>query len=197
MCGRAGIILLAIFATVFSLGAAGAPSPARSDIKSHFGLPAMPLDKALRDLAVQAKCNISYDPSIVAGLQAPALSGDFTIGRALSLLLKGTKLRAVNISENTIQIVEMPQSTSSDAGSIDYTDGENKSRDKKELEEIVVTGTHIVGVSSASPVIEIGREEIERSGFQTIGDLMLSVPQNFGGGYNPGTAVANSYVNNR
>jgi iron complex outermembrane receptor protein len=197
MCGRAGIILLAIFATVFSLGASGAPSPVRSDIKSHFDLRAEPLDKALRDLAVQAKCNISYDPSIVAGLQAPAISGEFTVGRALSLLLKGAKLRAVNINENTIQIVEMLQSTSPDAGSIDYTDGENKARDKKELEEIVVTGTHILGVSSASPVIEIGREEIERSGFQAISDLMLSVPQNFGGGYNPGSAVGNNQVNNR
>jgi iron complex outermembrane receptor protein len=199
MCGRAGIILLAIFATVFSLGASGAPSPVRSDIKSHFDLRAEPLDKALRDLAVQAKCNISYDPSIVAGLQAPAISGEFTVGRALSLLLKGTKLRAVNINENTIQITEMPpsrpQDTASDTASNSPTNHEDRSRDKKELEEIVVTGTHILGVSTPSPVIEIGREEIDRSGYTSITDVMLSLPENFGGGYNPATIVGNTQVN--
>jgi iron complex outermembrane receptor protein len=203
MCGRAGIILLAIFATLFSLGAAGAPSPVRLDIKSHFDLRAEPLDKALRDLAVQAKCNISYDPSIVAGLQAPAISGEFTVGRALSLLLKGTKLRAVNINENTIQITEMPQSrphgsasdAASDTASNSPTDHEDRSRDKRELEEIVVTGTHIFGVSTPSPVIEIGREEIDRSGYTSITDVMLSLPENFGGGYNPATIVGNTQVN--
>jgi iron complex outermembrane recepter protein len=224
MCGRAGIILLAIFATVFSLGAAGAPSPARSDVKSHFDLPAEPLDKALRDLAVQANCNISYEPSIVAGLQAPAIRGEFTADYALSLLLKGTRLRAVNVNENTLQILEKPQSTSRNAASAPKghdefgvahseinapssaaasadvysnipTAEENQARDKKELEEIVVTGTHIRGVSVPSPVIEIGREEIDRSGYTSITDLMLSLPQNFGGGYNPATIAGNTQVN--
>jgi iron complex outermembrane recepter protein len=224
MCGRAGILLLAIFAAVFSLDAsrstAGATSPARSEIKSHFDLPAESLDKALRDLAVQANCNISYEPSVVAGLQAPPISGEFTVSRALSLLLKGTTLRAVNVNDNTIQILERPQSTSRDAASApnghslngaapagtdvsspatpsadadsnNSTVPANKSRD---LEEIVVTGTHIRGVSIASPVIEMGREEIDRSGYTSIADVMLSLPQNFGGGYNAATMVGNTQV---
>jgi len=69
------------------------------------------LDKALRDFAVQANRNISYEPSIVAGLRAPAISGKFTVGRVLSLILKGTRLRAVNVNEHTIQILEDQQST--------------------------------------------------------------------------------------
>jgi hypothetical protein len=119
MCGRAGIVLLAIFATTFLLGAstsrASEPPAARSEIKSHFDLSAGPLDKALREFAVQANCNISYEPSIVAGFQTPAINGELTVGRVLSLLLKGTKLRAVNVNENTVQILETPQSTSRDA----------------------------------------------------------------------------------
>jgi iron complex outermembrane recepter protein len=228
MCGRAGILLLAILAAIFLLDAsrstAGATSPARSEIKSHFDMPAESLDKALRDLAVQANCNISYEPSIVAGLQAPPISGQFTVSHALSLLLKGTTLRAVNVNENTIQILERLPSTSRDAASAPNghsvngaapagTDvpspaalsadadsnrsqaADDKSRDKKELEEIVVTGTHIRGVSIASPVIEMGREEIDRSGYTSIADVMLSLPQNFGGGYNAATMVGNSQVN--
>jgi len=66
MCRRAGIFLLAILAGALSLSASPsaslAASQAGSETKSHFDLPAEPLDKALRDLAVQANCNISYEP---------------------------------------------------------------------------------------------------------------------------------------
>jgi iron complex outermembrane receptor protein len=230
MCARAGIILLAIFAAILSLGPSAAPAsetpPARNEVKSHFDLPAESLDKALRDFAAQANCNISYEPAIVAGLQAPAIKGDFTVARVLALLVKGTRLRAVNVNENTIQILEMSQSTSrtadsapngqypygvphtgadvpspavpsADADSQMSTAADDKSRDKKDLEEIIVTGTHIRGVSPPSPVIEIGREEIDRSGYTSIADLMLSLPQNFGGGYNAAAIVSNSPVNSR
>jgi iron complex outermembrane receptor protein len=208
MCGRAGIFLLAIFAAVLSFNAStSSAAPAAADttavatgveIKSHFDLPAEPLDKALRDAAIQANCNISYEPSIVAGLQAPAVKGDFTVGYALSLMLKGTKLRAVNVNENTIQILESPASTSQTAATSEngYHASASDAADK-DLEEIVVTGSHIVGVSIASPVIEIGREEIDRSGFTSVTDVMLSLPENFGGGYNPGASVNNSLVNAR
>src|ERR1700693_755979 len=121
MCGRAGIVLLAIFATIFLLSAPASPARATSsagtEIKLRFDLPAESLDKALRDFAVQANCNISYEPSIVIGLQTPAINGEFTVGRVLSLLLDGTRLRAVNVNENTIQILEKTQSTSRDAAS--------------------------------------------------------------------------------
>jgi outer membrane receptor protein involved in Fe transport len=227
MCGRAGTASLAIFAAILLLDAsrstAGPVSPIRSEIKSRFDLPAESLDKALRDLAVQANYNISYEPSAVAGLQAPPISGEFTVSRALSLLLKGTTLRAVSVNDNTIQILEKtqpvprdaasapnghsangaapagagvpsPTAPSADANQDNSTTPAEKSRD---LEEIVVTGTHIRGVSIASPVIEIGPEEIDRSGYTSIADLMLSLPQNFGGGYNSATMVSNSPVNSR
>src|SRR5271170_5642923 len=113
MCRRAGIVLLTIFASGLSLHASPSVSMAASSAgttsKSHFDLPAEPLDKALRDLAVQANRNISYEPSIVAGLSAPAVNGDFTVEDALALLLKGTSLRAVSVNADTIRIVVKPK----------------------------------------------------------------------------------------
>ena len=65
MRGRTGIIFLAIFSAVslidVSTSPANSASTADADIKSHFDIPAEPLDKALRDFAVQANLNISYD----------------------------------------------------------------------------------------------------------------------------------------
>jgi iron complex outermembrane recepter protein len=119
MCNRAGIILLATFASLLSFDSspswAGEPSAASPEVSSHYDLPAESLDKALRDFALQAKCNLSYEPSIVAGLQAPAISGNYKASHVLSLLLKGTKLRAANINDNTIQILERTPSTSRDS----------------------------------------------------------------------------------
>ena len=244
MCVRAGIILPAICAAVLSLNtstssadaaspvgsraapgpmpATGGPSILGSDIKLHFDVAGGPLDKALRDFAVQAGRNISYEPSVVAGLQAPPIKGEFTAGDALSLLLKGTKLRAVNVDNKTIRIIEKTNAAAGGAAeardnhhphdaetalpsqaepgspaSANSAAGESNAGGDKDLAEIVVTGTHIRGASVASPVIELGREEIDRSGYTSVADLMLSLPQNFGGGYNAATAVANSQVNNR
>lgn len=158
-----------------------------ADVKAHFDLPSEPMDRALRDFAVQANCNISFEPSLVAGLEAPAVKGEYPRDAALSMLLAGTSLRAVAVNDNTIQVVK-------DHGGADF---DKKTAEKRELEEIVVTGTHIRGVSAVSPVIEIGREEIDRSGYASLSDLLLSVPQDFGGGINVGTIVNNSQVNGR
>jgi len=147
MCNRAGIILLAIFATLASLDAstclAESTSAAGPGVSSQFNLPAESLDKALRDFALQAKCNISYEPTIVAGLQAPAINGDFTVSHVLSVLLRGTKLRAVNVNDNTIQILERPRSASRNTVSAPGTPDP-------------ITGTHTVaaennGVASVTP----------------------------------------------
>ena len=222
---RVGLLLLAVFTACLALGASIAFAAA--DSKSHFDLPAEPLDKALQAFAIQAHCQISYEPSLVSGIQAPPLKGEFTRADALSVLLKGTNLKAVNIDQAVIRVLQkgVPASreTTSETSSSNASGGparlagdgsnanagaeaapgsdrtasgkgDDKSRDK-DLEEIIVTGTHIRGISMASPTIEIGREEIDRSGYTSIADLMQSLPENFGGGYNPATIVGNTQVN--
>lgn len=59
----------------------------------------------------------------------------------------------------------------------------------EELEEIVVTGSHIRGGDPSAPMIRLGRAEIERTGFSVSGDLVRSLPQNFSGGNNPQVGV--------
>ncbi len=76
-----GIVSLALAAALLSFHVS--TSLAAADIKSRFDLPEEPLDKALRDFAVQANCNISYEPSIVAGLEAPAIKGEYTPANVL------------------------------------------------------------------------------------------------------------------
>jgi iron complex outermembrane receptor protein len=185
--------LVGMFAVLFLI--ASFTSRADADARVRFDLPAETLDKALRDLALQAHCNIGYEPSVVAGLQAPAINGDFTAAEALTRLLVGTRLVTIRVDENTIRVVEKAQGIFQSPGSARSSDEAgtgDSDAGKSDISEIVVTGSHIRGVSSASPVIEIGRDEIDRSGYTSISDLMLSLSQNFGGGYTPSAAVANS-----
>lgn len=178
--------------------------------KSRFDIPAEDLGKALRDFAIQANCNLSYDPASVEHLKAPAIKGDFTVPDALSLILRGTHLRAVNINENTIQVLDSAASTSgsnsaltgavvrlayatSDAPQpssqnvVAPPEASSIAEDNKTpgLEEIVVTGTNISGVENKTvPLLTFDRDAIERSGYATTADFITSLPQNVKSGGN-------------
>ncbi len=55
-----------------------------------------------------------------------------------------------------------------------------------ELDRIEVTGTRIRGGATPSPVVTLGSERIREEGFADLGEVVRSLPQNFGGGQNPG-----------
>ncbi|MEN5118865.1 TonB-dependent receptor [Luteimonas sp. TWI662] len=55
-----------------------------------------------------------------------------------------------------------------------------------QLDTIQVTGTRIRGGTTPSPVVVIGSGRIQEEGFADLGEVIRSVPQNFGGGQNPG-----------
>ena len=205
--------VLAAIAVIFV--SANVVSVADTNTKTHFNLPAESLDQSLRELALQANCNISYDPSLVTGLRAPAVKGEFLPSDALSMILKNTTLKLIKVDEHTLQIqaaaasqskqtaVHSPAApddtvsgTSGTAAAVESSTAEDAAARKKDLDAIVVTGTHIRGESSPSPVIEIGHEEIERSGYTSIADVVRTLPQNFGGGINPSGIVNNSQINN-
>jgi outer membrane receptor protein involved in Fe transport len=58
------------------------------------------------------------------------------------------------------------------------------------LEEFVVTGSHIRGgVAPASSIIIIDKEEIRRSGYASIRELINSLPQNYAGGMSENTST--------
>src|ERR1700724_2359599 len=58
------------------------------------------------------------------------------------------------------------------------------------LEEFVVTGSHIRGgVAPASSIIIIDKEEIRRSGYASVRELINSLPQNYAGGMAEDTSI--------
>ena len=196
---------IALLATLLILAAL--PASALTDSKSRFDIPAEDLGKALRDFAIQASCNISYDPTAVEHLHAPAVKGEFTASDALSLILTGTPLHAVNIDQNTIQVLDAGGTNTSPRHAmirLFYANGSSSTnRDTQVqsdvstgtsptvpvttteegktpgLEEIVVTGTNITGVENKTiPLLTFDHAAIDRSGYASIGDFITSLPQN-------------------
>jgi len=203
----------ALFAFSFALLASPlcAPAAASGTEKSRFDIPAEEMGKALRDFAIQANCNLSYDPASVRHLQAPAIKGEYTVPDALSLILRGTHLRAVNINENTIQVLDSASSTTdlnsarsaavmrlayatpdTQAAPVNQNTAvapvtSSSSDDNKTpgLEEIVVTGTNITGVENKTvPLLSFDRAAIDRSGYASLAQFITALPQNVKSGNN-------------
>lgn len=142
---------------------------------------------------------------IAQKLTAPKLKGKFRAEDALEKLLSDTPLTHRWLSEAAVAIRLRAEPTSSSQESAQQPplrlaqlsdDGERRrnalveapaARAESlalfgEVEEMIVTGSHIRGGSIASPLVTIDRQDIDRSGIATVQQLLRVLPQNFGGG---------------
>ena len=86
----------------------------------------------------------------------------------------------------------LAQTDASAANNAPNSERKDSGNPADQLQEITVTGSHIRGVTPSSPVIQIGRDEIDQSGYVTVSDVMRSLPQNFAGGSSPQTATGSA-----
>lgn len=179
-----------------------------------FDIQAQALTTALLQFAAQAHVQISMESNArFRALRSETLKGNFTGRVALVRLLSGTSLHFVE-QGNRITIIDAgrPTTIRPRAAAVGDTDGPahipysqevnhgttaSGSKGRKApnappmLGEVIVTGTHIQGAPQSSPVITITRQEIDRSGYTAIGDLIGSLPEDFGNS-GPQTLIASS-----
>lgn len=88
------------------------------------------------------------------------------------------------------RLAQVDEGETADSREKSETTGQGASRTPAQggsrVEEVVVTGSHIRSNQPTSPVHSVTREDIDRSGFSQVGDLIRSLPENYGGGNNPG-----------
>lgn len=113
-------ILLTTAATIW---AAAAPSAAYAQASFTFDLPAQPLERALRAIASQTGSNIVFSDAAVNGRTAPAVKGEFSVGDAYRLALRGSGL-TLTVTSGGSYVVGSPGSgparrTSGESGSIE------------------------------------------------------------------------------
>jgi iron complex outermembrane recepter protein len=140
----------------------------------EYNLPAQPLADTLRAIARTSGTNILADGRSVEGKQAPALVGRYSVARALGQVLKGSGL-VVRTTPSGLVVEPDTASAGIDEETGTVTDG-----------TIVVTGTRIRGTPIPSPVINFSENSIRNAGQASLGEVVRSIPQSFGGGQQPG-----------
>ena len=138
--------------------------------RQSYDMPAQDLDDALRIAAKIADIELYASSRDLAGKTAPPLKGELTSREAIELLLKSSGLNA-RFEGGSVVISKL-------------TLAENFAA--TEAEPIVVTGSRITGAPTATPVIRVTSEDIRLGGQNDLGEVARSLPQNFGGGQNPG-----------
>lgn len=157
--------------------ASAAPAGAQAPGEVEISLPAQDLSASLRALSRQTGRSIVASGDLVRGRRAPAVSGPFTVEEAVGRLLAGSGLEVRRVGD-TLVIVGAGGGESPHAAEIAAAEGEAADA------AIVVTGTHLRGAPASSPMIVIGRDEIDRSGASSVEQLMRKLPQNSQAGVN-------------
>jgi len=133
-----------------------------------------PLDRALSEWAQVTHLHYFKNGTAGRGAVSAGLDGSYTPGEALEALLANTGLTYIVINDSTVRIRLAPtarkRNTAIDAPKV------------TDLEEVVVTGSHIPGISTASPLRVYTREEIDRTGAATAEEFVAILTQNYGTG---------------
>lgn len=153
------------------------PAAAQVGDEQIYGLPAQDLATSLREVATRSGRNIIAPSELVAGRQAPAVSGPFTAEGVVRLLLTGSGLEVRRVGASLVVAQES-------AGLGARRPAEQEDAAAATEETIVVTGTNIRGAQPTSPVITLRREDIEASGATSVEQLMARLPQNSQSGVN-------------
>ena len=192
----------AVSALVTCVGAGQGHAQASEPVVS-VALAAGPLDKAVMALAAQTGMRIFFTSDLVAGRQAPAVSGRFTAVQALDQLLAGSGLEARRTAPGVLVLrAKRPPGdaaaaegqdapTSGRAAPVDQAPsgpaGAQGSLDQGGDSEVttvaeVVVGSHIRGVRDGpSPVIVMDRADLDRAGYGSVAEALSALPQAFGG----------------
>ncbi len=174
------------------------------------------LEQALLDLGVKASSQISFATDKVVGHKTPALKGTFTLATALTTLFKGSGL-SYKVLNETIYVLPIaagaiqgegppqgPPTRTTQAPSRHVRRIHSQRQhfgtaangdDSMAQVTISTTGSHIHNSSLPLGTHILTQPYFERSGFQTVGEVLRSLAEGFPGGLNPGVMSAGGSQN--
>ena len=140
--------------------------------EANFAIPAQSLEQTLREISRRTGENILFRPESVSGLRAPALSGKMSAQDAINHALAGSGLSAVPDGNGGLVITETPPKNLLAASA------EEAAQPGTAAETVVVTGSRLPQtiVTSASPVVVVGREELKFEGTTDVTTLLNNLP---------------------
>jgi iron complex outermembrane receptor protein len=198
--GLGGLARASFLAVALSLCIFG---PLRADdvhvpIRKPTSIPAQPLGPALQALASQRNFQVVFVSEDVNSLRTQGAMGELTQEEALQQLLRGTGLSYRYLDEMTVIITavsagsnaSVPPAQSAQPNVPPEHSGTLRSNaiaaspaDELLPEEITVTGSrlHLGRAAIASPLTVITQQQIETMGFNTVEDVITSLPEIYSG----------------
>lgn len=159
----------AIIACAISISATAACG---QDIRDY-NIQAGDLGDALTAFATQSDQQIFFTGEIVAGLRTDGLRGRHTQTEALEKLLRGTGLTWSRTRQGGIYLRR------GQAGGLPMEAA-------VALDDVIVTGTLLRSSGDlSSPVTTLDRDALDRRGFGTVAESLVSLPQNYAGTTTP------------
>jgi iron complex outermembrane receptor protein len=176
--------------------------------KVQFDLEAQALTDAVAAWSKQAGVQLVWqmESRTIGARLAPEVTGLLSPDEALSRLLSGTGLTYTFVDPGTvaiypaaedktvtrIQSTRLESSKAQENGAVRPRDGQQfpdapatNGPNVQIVDEVIVTGTNIAGADPTSRVITLDRRYFEEAGMPSLGDVIRSLPQNFGGGQSP------------
>ena len=155
-----------------------------ADLKTSFSVKEGDASVTLKQLAQQAGQQVIFPTSDVKGVKTPAIEGSYSLKEALDFVLSNTGLEAKFDTNSGIFAVSkavLPKVY----GTASVTQGSRPKSSETEtklvkMESVEVTGTRLRGLlagATSQPIVTITAEEIDRTGAQSIGDLLRYIPQ--------------------
>jgi iron complex outermembrane receptor protein len=146
-------------------------------------IPAQPLAQALNELARQANLQMTFPAALVAGKQAPAVSGQMTARQALERMLAGSGLAAsVSGSAVVVRAVPAPQAGETTLPVVTVTAGAEQESATGPVQGYVAKRS-AAGTKTDTPLVEIpqsitvvGREQIADQGAQSLQETLRYAP---------------------
>jgi outer membrane receptor protein involved in Fe transport len=155
------------------MGTPGAAAE-RAGQPRNYNIPEQDLASALKAFASTSRRQMVAPSAPLAGKRSGSAVGLLSDEQALGHLLAGTGL-SFKIVEGAFVV----RPSADDGDTAAWADAG----------DIVVTGTRIRGAPVASPVINVSQEQIRNAGQVSLGEVVRSIPQSFGGGQNPGIGL--------
>jgi outer membrane receptor protein involved in Fe transport len=149
-------------------------APLAAAEERHYEIAAQDLASALDAFATASGREVIASSDVIAGKHGNAVRGELLAETAMAQLLAGTGLRYEIVESAFVIKAPVGGPSPSTAGG---------------PEGIVVTGTRIRGAAIASPSIKLRAEDLKDQGLATLSDAAQTIPQNFGGGQNPGVGI--------
>ncbi len=170
-----------------AMGALLAAGPVLAQARA-FRIPAQPVAGGVTEFARQAGVQILVSAEAAQGRRTAPVSGSMSVGDALSSLLAGTGLVVVSNDGHTIVLGPAPEParllrarwTAQPVAAYAAADLAVAAAEAApaSVEEVVVTGTHLVGgLQAPTPVTEVGAAQIQQKAAGTVSEFLKDIPQ--------------------